>query len=107
MEKSRPDYNRIYNDMINIKLPHLKKEYSPVLSKKSLSALDVLDINRKLFGLSKDTEHFNQRHRAYNKSDIFAILSYQKKHRLTNSQVALHFKLSRNTVTKWRKIFLL
>jgi hypothetical protein len=33
------------------------------------------------------------------------MLDYQKKNKLTNSQLAKHFKLSRNTVTKWKRLF--
>lgn len=106
MIKKNPDYNRIYNDIIYLKFPHLKGKYFSELSKKNLSALDVLEINTKIFGKpAKDTERFNQRHRSFNQSDIFKILNYQQKHQLNNSQLAIHFKLSRNTVTKWKKMY--
>lgn len=108
MEKSKPDYHRIYSDIINSKFPHLKEEFIPILDKKSLSVLDVLHINKKIFGIPEiETEHFNQRHRSYNRSDIIEILDYQKKNMLNNTQLANHFQLSRNTVTKWKKMFLM
>lgn len=105
MIKNTPDYKRIYNDIIHLKFPHLKGKYHLELKKKKLSTLDVLDINAKIFGKpGKDTERINQRHRSYNQSDILTILNYQQKNQLNNSELALHFKLSRNTVTKWKKI---
>ncbi|NML70811.1 helix-turn-helix domain-containing protein [Chryseobacterium sp. RP-3-3] len=108
MIQQKPDYNRIYSDILTEKLPHLKEKYSILLNKKDLSVLDVLEINKKIFGIpTKDTEQFNQQHHSYNKSDIFEILNYQKRNQLNNSQLAKHFKLSRNTVTKWKKMFLI
>ncbi|HJY14210.1 MAG TPA: hypothetical protein VJ304_15555 [Flavobacterium sp.] len=107
MEKSTPDYRRIYSDIIKKKFPQLIEEYSPLLDKKNLSVLDVLEINRKLFGIPRlETARFDQRHRSYSKSDIFEILDYQTKYKLNNSQLAVHFKLSRNTVAKWKKLFM-
>jgi len=107
MVKSTPDYRRIYNDIINEKFPHLKKELSALLDRGSFSVLDVLEINRKIFGTPNlETAHFNQKHRSYKKTDIFEILEYQKIHKLNNSQLAIHLKLSRNTVAKWKKLFL-
>ena len=104
--KNTPDYHRIYSDIINKKFPHLKEEYSSVLSKQNFSVLDVIEINKKILGIStKESESFNQRHRSYNRSDINEILDYQKKYNLNNTQLANHFKLSRNTVAKWKKLY--
>jgi len=47
----------------------------------------------------------NQKLKSYDKNTILQILDYQKKHHLNNTELALHFKLSRNTVAKWKKIF--
>ena len=104
MEKSTPDYHRIYSDIINEKFPHLKKELLPLLDKRSFSVLDVLEINKKIFGIPNlETAYFNQRHRSYRRSDILEILTYQEVNKLNNTQLANHFKLSRNTVAKWKK----
>lgn len=67
--------------------------------------IDVIEINKKIFGITIENEKFNQRHRSYTKAAIFEILLYQQKHQLNNKELALHFKLSRNTVTKWKKLF--
>ena len=102
-----PDYKAIYRDILHHKFPDKIKECLPLLDKKFLSTLDILTLNRRIFGNSnKESEQFNQKHRSYNKSDILQILDYQKKHQLNNSQLANHFKLSRNTIAKWKKMFL-
>ncbi|KMQ68564.1 transposase [Chryseobacterium sp. FH2] len=104
--ENTPDYKKIYSDMINIKYPEKKEICDQLLSKANLSTLDIIEISRILFNKSsKESSGFNQRHRSYNKSTIFQILEYQKKNKLNNSQLAKHFKLSRNTVTKWKNQF--
>lgn len=101
-----PDYKNIYEDILEKKYPHKKEECKTLLSKKKLSVLNIIELNERIFGTYKESEQFNQKHRSYSKSDILSILDYQKKYKLNNSQLANHFRLSRNTVTKWRKVFL-
>ncbi|MGC4128511.1 MAG: helix-turn-helix domain-containing protein [Bergeyella sp.] len=102
----RPDYKNIYTDILHRKYPEKKKECLPLIrEKKTLSVLDIIELNRKIFGTSHETFEANQKHRSYSKADIMQILDYQKKNNLNNIQLARHFKLSRNTVTKWKKIF--
>ena len=101
-----PDYKQIYTDILNKKFPEKKEECKNFLKKANLSAIEIIELNKKLFGINKETEKFNQRHRSYSRSDILNILDYQKKYQLNNTELATHFKLSRNTITKWRKIFL-
>lgn len=104
--KNTPDYKKIFNDIINIKFPEKKETCSHLLDKPDLSVLDIIDLNELLFrNSSKENRIFNQKHRSYNESVIYQILEYQKKNRLNNSQLAGHFKLSRNTVTKWKSLF--
>lgn len=106
-EEKRPDYKRIYTDLINLKYPEKKDVCNQLLSKGSLSTLDIIEINEILFSHnSKENREFNQSHRSYSKATIFQILEYQKKNKLNNSQLARHFKLSRNTIMKWRTQFL-
>jgi hypothetical protein len=109
MERPEPDYKRIYTDLVNEKYCEKKIEYLSMLSKEKLSVLDVITLNKILFnndGKDKETFDFNQSHRAYDKQAILQILDYQKKRKCNNSQLASHFKLSRNTITKWKKKFL-
>jgi hypothetical protein len=104
--KNTPDYKKIFNDIINIKFPEKKEICSHLLDKSNLTVLDIIDLNELLFrNSSKENSVFNQKHRSYNETVIYQILEYQKKNRLNNSQLAGHFKLSRNTVTKWKSLF--
>lgn len=102
-----PDYKAIYTDILNQKFPDKIKECLPLLNKKRLSAIDITTLNQKIFGNpDKECAKINQQHHSYNKSDILHILEYQRKYKLNNTELSNHFKLSRNTVTKWKKIFL-
>lgn len=105
-ESKSPDYKRIFNDMIRMKYPEKEEECKNILNKKELSSLDIVNLNEKLFGTEdRDTQIFNQSHRSYNKETIIKILEFQKKNKLNNSELARDLKMSRNTITKWRKIF--
>lgn len=106
VQKISPDYKKIYTDIIEEKFPHKKNELLPLLTKNILNTIDILELNDKIFNtVDKPINLQHQNHRSYQKSDIFLILDYQKKHQLNNSQLAQHFSLSRNTVSKWKKIF--
>lgn len=107
MKKITPDYKRIYTDLVNEKYPEKKEQYEYILSKESFSILDVIAFNKLLFKQEdKNTFIFNQKHRMYDEQTILAILNYQKTHKCNNTQLAFHFDLSRNTVAKWKKSFL-
>lgn len=101
-----PDYKKIYTDLFKKKLPSRYEEFKNVFEKKEFGVLDVIQLNQKFFGCSNiESETFNQKHRSYNETAIKQILRYQKTHKLSNVQLALHFRLSRNTVAKWKKSF--
>lgn len=107
-QSTSPDYKRIFNDMIQMKYPEKEEECKSILNKKELSSLDILHLNKKIFGMGeKETQLFNQSHRSYNKETALEILEYQKKNNLNNSEVARDLKMSRNTITKWKKVFAL
>lgn len=102
-----PNYRKIYSDILDMKYTHMKERCSHILSKERLTHLDVIKLNSLIFGsITPDAKDFNQRFRSYSKEDIFVILDYQKKHKLNNVQTARHFKLSRNSITKWKKLFI-
>lgn len=104
MKDSRPDYTRIFKDMIAQKFPERTKEFQNYLKKENLSIMEVIDFNDKIFGLKdKKTLIFDQKHKTYDQETILQILSYQKREQLNNVQLANHFNLSRNTVTRWKK----
>ncbi len=100
----RPDYRRIYSDILDKKDANLKEKCKSILSKVELSVFDILELNRQIFGdIDKENEMNNQKFRSYRQSDILKILDYQKVNRLNNIQVANHFKTSKNTIAKWKK----
>ncbi len=100
--KTKPNYKRIYKDILDIKHLEKKEECKWILRKKELSTMDILELNKRIFG---ETE--NQKYRSYSKADILKILDYQQQNQLSNTQLANHFRLSRNTVAKWKKHFLM
>ena len=100
-----PDFKLIYSDLIDLKFSEKKIECKFLLEKDNLSILDIIELNQKLFKSNRETEIFNQRHKFYSKKDILNILKYQQKTNLSNVHVANYFKMSRNTISKWKKIF--
>ncbi len=103
---NRPYYKRIYIDILE-KYPDKKEDCKIFLDKDYLSVSDIIELNRKIFGSQdKDAEDFNQKSRSYSPRDILEMLDYQKNNGLNNSQLAKQFNLSRNTVSKWKKIFI-
>lgn len=104
MEKSSPNYKQIFKDILDRKYPEKRNACENILNKTTLSIVDVIEINTKIFG--KGIINNSQKFRSYKKSDILNILDYQKENGLNNSQLANHFRLSRNTVSKWKKLFI-
>lgn len=104
----KPDYKLIYSDIIKNKYPDKKRESNYILKITRWSALDIIKINNMIFG-GQDyaLKQNNNKHRSYSKSDILEILQYQKKHKLSNSKLASHFNLSRNSIAKWKKTFMI
>lgn len=102
----KPNYYRIYSDIIDKKYPHKRESCEKILNKQELSVLDVIKLNTLIFDIKEiNNISFNQKCRAYDSQAIFEILHYQKINNLNNRQLASHFQLSRNTVTRWKKIF--
>ncbi|WP_223558358.1 helix-turn-helix domain-containing protein [Chryseobacterium lathyri] len=101
-----PDYKQIFIDIIEQKFPDKNDEYVSILNKEKFSVMEIIEINKMIFGTNEQNLTFNQKQRSYSKSDILKILDFQKKNRLNNTKLAMHFKLSRNTVAKWKKTFL-
>lgn len=106
MQRTYPNYRVIYNDIISKNHPNKKQECNNILSKEEISMLDVIKLNHIIFGIQdKKTIEFNQKHRSYDQNTIIEILDYQEKNSMNNTELANHFKLSRNTVAKWKKHF--
>lgn len=102
-----PDFQKIYSEIIEIYYPEKEKECRFYLNRNEWSSLDVITVNNILFShkSSKEVLVFNQKHRAYDEETIKKILQYQKKNMLNDTQVSMHFKLSRNTLLKWKRSF--
>lgn len=100
-----PYYKKIFNDILDSKYPEKKSKCQKLLDKESLTHLDVITLNKLIFGdiRSPEDDKFNQQHKFYSESAIIQMLKYQHVNKLSNSQLASHFKLSRNTVARWKK----
>ncbi|NIF06244.1 helix-turn-helix domain-containing protein [Chryseobacterium sp. Tr-659] len=99
MKELKPDYHRIFRDILTKKKPVKTEECLRILEKKNLSALDVIKLNTLVFGKMKN------KHRSYSKTTILYMLDFQKENRLPNEHVSRHFNVSRNSVAKWKKLF--
>ncbi|KMQ59396.1 hypothetical protein ACM46_20010 [Chryseobacterium angstadtii] len=99
MENKGPDYVKIFSDIISKKFPEKMSHCTKFLEKGKLSSLDVITLNRILF---HDDEADNG-HKSYDHESIAHILEYQRKQKMSNKEVALVFKLSRNTLADWKK----
>lgn len=102
-----PDYKQIYSDILTEKFPEKLIDSAVKRKLETLdSAIDVLKFNQLIFG---DPDYViggnNQRLRSYDEESILKILRYQKRNELTNLQLSTHFKISRNTITRWKSIF--
>lgn len=105
--ESIPDYKRIYTDLINERFPEKKEAFATILSKKDFSILDVIICSSILSGKEDEAAFtFNQKHRSFDRKSILEILNYQKNKNYNNAELARHFKLSRNTIARWKKKFL-
>lgn len=102
-----PNYQQIYLDIIAEKYP--EKMYDSKINEKVynlVTILDIISLNDLIFEKRNlNIENHNQKLRSYDKKSILAILDYQKKNNLNNSQLAKHYKLSRNSISKWKKMF--
>ncbi|MFP3835592.1 helix-turn-helix domain-containing protein [Chryseobacterium sp. SIMBA_028] len=102
----KPDFIRIYNDIIK-KYPDKMKVCDHLLKKTNLSSFEIIQLNTLIFGEDDNkADAFNKNHRCYEKCDVIYILEEQKRRKLNNTQVAKYYGISRNTIAKWKKSFL-
>ncbi|MCX8524203.1 helix-turn-helix domain-containing protein [Chryseobacterium formosus] len=101
----RPNYNRIYEDLLKMKHPE-KLECPKVKEQlgKLNSTDEILKLNERLFKPSKETAKTNQQLKTYDKKTMMKLLSYQKKHSLSTSFMSRKYNISRTTFSKWKKI---
>ncbi|WP_223558555.1 helix-turn-helix domain-containing protein [Chryseobacterium lathyri] len=103
-----PNYKKLYTDIISHKNPEKWEECSFILAKEELTTLDIINLNEIIFNdADKEVTRFNQQHKSYDKNAIIDMLMHQQVNKLNNTQLATHFKLSRNSVAKWKKEYTL
>lgn len=107
MERSLPNYKKIYEDIIQKKCPEKYDQCASLLNKNEISAMDVLSLNEIVFGKTNESQISNRKHKSYDYESIIKILDYQKKNGLTNVEISRQFDLCRSTVSKWKKNFLI
>ncbi|MCS3529970.1 helix-turn-helix domain-containing protein [Chryseobacterium sp. JUb7] len=102
----RPNYTKIYHDMLQQDHPDkLKDPKIKELLKKLNTTEDVLNFNEKIFKQSKESQQNNQKLKTYDKKTMLKLLQYQKKHELSTSFMSKKYKISRTTIAKWKKTF--
>ncbi len=101
---SRPDYKAIYSDILKSLTFDVSEKTTQIMSKEQLSLSDVIRLNNLIFS-NETRDNNNQKFRSYDKATILEILEFQKKNGYNNSEVAQHFKLSRNSIAKWKKTY--
>lgn len=103
-----PNYKSIYRDIIRKKYPEKEEKCNFILKKtEELTSIEIIKLNELIFETQdKETDVFNQKHKSYDQQTIMEILEFQKKNKYNNVQLSNHFRLSRNTITKWKKLFL-
>ena len=99
---TKPDYTRIYRDLVELKHPCKLERLKQFLKKEALSFFDIINIE-KIINEDQFQSVFNQQHRSYSREDIKELLNYQKQNKLTDKDLGLQFKISRNTIHSWKK----
>jgi hypothetical protein len=93
------NYKKLYIDFIKEKCPEKIILFEDMFNKDSLDVFDVIKLNNILFKENID----NQKFRSYSKESILKILDFQKKNKLNNTELSKRFKISRNTISHWKK----
>lgn len=103
---NRPFYKKIYEEMIHKKYPDKMDYCRCYLEKEEISCIDILSLNQIISKSGYDKYNQVNKYKSYDTETIINILEFQKKNQLNNSKLSLHFNISRNSITKWKKIFL-
>ncbi|SHF68199.1 hypothetical protein [Chryseobacterium vrystaatense] len=101
-----PNYKRIYQDIIEKKHPDKKEKCIDLLEKEKLTTREIILINTYIFGTEIVSEVIqnNSKFRSYDQETVLYILNYQIRNNLNNTETASYFKISRNTLAKWKKM---
>lgn len=111
---NRINYKALYLDFLNdndIEIPSSQKasliESINKIGEEELSFKKIRELNEGIEKniKSKNTNTVIKIQNSYDKSLIKYILEYQEKHELSNKEVANIYKMSRNTIASWKRIF--
>lgn len=72
-----------------------------------MSIIGVLRFNKLLFGNESIQNKTNNQYKAYDLDTVVYILEYQKEFNLSNTEISIMFSVSRNTITRWKKLCLI
>ena len=61
MSKLTPDYKLIYIDILKKKESDINEHCQTILTKDELTTLDILELNKKIFGEDNENDRFNQK----------------------------------------------
>ncbi len=102
----RPNYSKIYKDMITEHDPEkLEDPKIQRLLKNLKTTEDVLKLNDLVFKSSKESLRNNQKLKTYDKKTMLKLLQYQQKHGLSTNYMSKKYRISRTTIAKWKKTF--
>lgn len=103
--KMKPNYSKIYHDLLLAEHPEKLKDAKINELLKNLNTSDeVIRFNERLFEQSKESVENNQKLRTYDKETMLKILMYQKQHGFSSNYISKKYKISRTTIAKWKKI---
>lgn len=101
----RPEYKLIFQDLA-------QKQFGTTIPtsvqnkiEKLQNNLDILEVNSLIFNQKHSTRE-TAKMKVYDKESIEKILNIQQKEKLTNQEIASQFHVSRNSVAKWKKLYL-
>lgn len=98
---NKPNYAKLYLDMAAYYNIALSTDLQLAISK-MVNTVDVLRVNKTIF---QSSAYSLQQGNAYQEADVLQILKFKREYKLSNSATALHFKMSRNTISRWEKLY--
>ncbi len=102
----RPNYKKIYQDMLKEKNPEKLKDPKTLRLLNNLkTSEDILRLNDLIFKSTKESLKNNQQLKTYDKKTMLKLLQYQQKHNLSTSFMSKKYRISRTTIAKWKKTF--
>ncbi len=79
MNTTKPDYKKIYKDILDLKYPEKEAGCRKILNKKELMPIDIIKLNQIIFGIgNKEIKSFNQQHKSYDKNPSMPYLIIRK-----------------------------